>query len=85
MKRRVSDSGQITLPKQLCEELDISGGDAVEICNESGKIIIEKLTTQADLAAGYYARADHIRKLHDTMDGVSNEADASLGDVPDWE
>ncbi|WP_138007055.1 AbrB/MazE/SpoVT family DNA-binding domain-containing protein [Halalkalirubrum salinum] len=85
MKRRISDSGRITLPKQLREELDISCGDDVEIYTKSGKIIVEPPITQADLAAGYHERADRIRKFHDTMDGVSKEADACLGDIPDWE
>lgn len=85
MKQRVSDCGQITLPKQLREELDINGGDAVEIRNESGTIVIEKLTTQADVAAGYRTRGDYLQELHDTIDGISNEADAYLGDIPDWE
>lgn len=84
-KRRVGDRGQVTLPKELREEFDIGGGDEVEIRKESGKIIIEKPITREDLAAGYRTRADHLRELHDEMDGVSQEADEYLGDVPEWE
>lgn len=84
-KRRVGDRGQVTLPKELREEFDIGGGDEVEIRKESGKIVIEKPVTREDLAAGYRARADHLRELHDEMDGVSKEADKYLGDVPEWE
>jgi AbrB family looped-hinge helix DNA binding protein len=84
-KRRVGDRGQVTIPKALREEFDISGGDKVEIHEESGKIVIEKPVTQEDLAAGYRAQADRLRDLHDEMEGVSQEADEHLGDVPGWE
>lgn len=84
-KRRVGERGQVTLPKELREEFDIGGGDEVEIREESGKIIIEKPITRDDLAAGYRARADHFRELHEEMDGVSQEANEYLGDVPEWE
>lgn len=84
-KRRVGDRGQVTLPKELREEFDISGGDEVEIRKESGKIVIEKPITRDELAAGYRRRADQLRELHDEMDGVSREADDFLGDVPEWE
>lgn len=84
-KRRVGKRGQVTLPKELREEFDISGGDEVEIRKESGKIVIEKPITRDDIAAGYRARAEQLRELHDEMAGVSREADEYLGDVPEWE
>jgi AbrB family looped-hinge helix DNA binding protein len=84
-KRRVGKRGQVTLPKELREEFDISGGDEVEIRKESGKIVIEKPITREDIAAGYRARAEQRRELHDEMDGVSREADEYLGDAPEWE
>ena len=83
-KRRVGERGQVTLPKTLREEFDISGGDEVEIRKESGKIIIEKPVTREDLAAGYRVRAEQLQDLHDEMDGVSQEADEYLGDAPEW-
>jgi AbrB family looped-hinge helix DNA binding protein len=84
-KRRVGDRGQVTLPKELREEFDISGGDEVEIRKESGKIVIEKPVTREDIAAGYRARADQLQDVHDEMAGVSREANAYLGDVPEWD
>ena len=84
-KRRVGKRGQVTLPKALREEFDINGGDEVEIRKESGKIVIEKPITQEDLVAGYRARADQLRDLAAEMDGVSQEADKHLGDIPGWE
>ena len=84
-KRRVGKRGQVTLPKELRDEFDISGGDEVEIREESGKIIIEKPITREDIAAGYRARAEQFRELHDEMDGVSREADEYLGNAPELE
>ena len=84
-KRRVGDRGQVTLPKALRDEFDISGGDEVAIHKESGKIIIEKLVTREDMAAGYRARADQLRELDDEMAGVSQEADEYLGEAPEFE
>lgn len=83
--RRVGDRGQVTLPKELREEFDISGGDEVEIRKESGRIVIERPITREDIAAGYRARTEQFRDLHEEMDGVSREADAHLGDTPEWE
>ena len=83
-KRRVGERGQVTLPKNLREEFDISGGDEVAIRKESGKIIIEKPVTRDDLAAGYRARADLHQELDDEMVGVSQEANEYLGDAPEW-
>ncbi len=83
-KRRVGDRGQVTIPKELREEFDIRGGDEVEIRKDAGKIIIEKPITREDLAAGYRARGDYLRELHDEMDGVSQEANEYLGDPPEW-
>jgi len=84
-KRRVGERGQVTLPKDLREEFDISGGDEVEIHKESGKIVIERPVTRDELAAGYRARAEQLRELTAEMDGVSREADEYLGDAPEWD
>lgn len=84
-KRRVGERGQVTLPKELREEFDITGGDEVEIREESGKIVIERPVTREDMAAGYQARAEQLRDLNDELEGVSDEADEYLGDAPEWE
>ncbi len=84
-KRRVGKRGEVTLPKELREEFDISGGDEVKIRKEAGKIVIEKPITRADIADGYRARAEQLRELDDEMDDVSREADEFLGDAPEWE
>ena len=82
-KRRVGERGQVTLPKKLREEFDISGGDEVEIRKESGRIVIEKPITREEIAAGYQARAEQLRELHEEMDDVSQEANEYLGDAPE--
>ncbi len=84
-KRRVGKRGQVTLPKTLREEFDISGGDEVEIREESGKIVIEKPVTRDELAAGYRARAKQHQNLHGEMASVSQEADDYLGNAPEFE
>ena len=84
-KRRVGKRGQVTLPKELRDEFDISGGDEVEVRKESGKIVIEKPITREDIAAGYRVRAEQLGDQHDEMDGVSREADEYLGDAPEWD
>jgi len=80
-RRRVGERGQVTLPKELREEFDISGGDEVEIRKESGKIVIERPITREDLAAGYRARAEQHNEVHEEMEGTSREADEYLGDT----
>jgi AbrB family looped-hinge helix DNA binding protein len=84
-RRRVGERGQVTLPKELREEFGISGGDEVEIRKEAGKIVIERPITRDDIAAGYRARAEQLREVHEEMDGVSREADEYLGDAPEWD
>ncbi len=84
-RRRVGERGQVTIPKNLREAFDISGGDEVEIRKEAGKIVIERPITREDIAAGYRARAKQLRELNEEMGGVSREADEYLGDAPEWE
>lgn len=83
--RKVSERGQITIPKRLREKLSIDGGDEVEIRERDGKIIIERPTTRAHLAEGYRQRSEQHEALADEFDEVSSEADGLLGSVPDWD
>lgn len=84
--RIVGERGQVTLPKRFRERLSISGGDEVHVHeDEDGRIVVEKAVTEEDLAAGYRARAEQMSDLDAELAGVSAEADASLGDVPEWE
>ncbi|KDE56768.1 AbrB family transcriptional regulator [Halostagnicola sp. A56] len=83
--RRVGERGQVTLPKDLRESFGIDGGDEVEIREESGKIVIEKPVSRDELAEGYRRRAEQARELTNEMEGTSHEANAYLGDAPEWE
>nr|WP_319799825.1 AbrB/MazE/SpoVT family DNA-binding domain-containing protein [Salarchaeum japonicum] len=83
--RRVGQRGQVTIPKELRERLNITGGDDVVVREEDGRIVIERPVTRDDLAAGYRERAERDRRLADELDGISSEADRGLGDAPGWE
>lgn len=82
--RKVGDRGQVTIPKELREDLDIHGGDEVVVHEEDGRIVIESPVTRSDLAEGYRRRSDELRRLAEEMDAASTEADETLGDVPEW-
>jgi len=83
--RRVGQRGQVTIPKELRERLNLTGGDDVVVREEDGRIVIERPVTRADLADGYRERAERDRRLADELEDVSNEADRGLGDAPGWE
>ena len=83
-ERKVGERGQVTIPKDLREKLDIHGGDEVIIHEEDGKITIEKPVSRDELAEGYRQYAEPSEALAEEMDGVSREADEHLGDAPDW-
>lgn len=83
-ERTVGERGQVTLPKELREKLDIRGGDEVLVHEENGKITIEKPVSREDLAEGYRRYAAESEALAKEMAGVSREADEYLGDVPEW-
>jgi len=83
-RREVGKRGQVTIPKELRERFGIEGGDDVLIHEEAGKIVIERSITREELAEGYRQRAQRTRELTDELAGVSTEANADLGDVPEW-
>ena len=45
MKAKVSQDGRVTLPKALRDLLGISPGDAVELDEEDGQLVISKVAT----------------------------------------
>ncbi|MBA2505182.1 MAG: AbrB/MazE/SpoVT family DNA-binding domain-containing protein [Thermoleophilaceae bacterium] len=42
MKARVSDKGQVTIPKRLRERLGIRAGEVLELEEEDGRIVASK-------------------------------------------
>ena len=83
-ERKVGERGQVTLPKELREKLDIHGGDEVLVHEEDGKITIEKPLSREEFAEGYRRRAAESEALAEELDSVSREADEYLGDAPKW-
>lgn len=47
--------------------------------------MIDTPVTRAALAEGYRRRADRDAEMAAEMGDVSSEADAHLGDAPDWD
>ncbi|OLC53162.1 MAG: hypothetical protein AUH85_14855 [Chloroflexi bacterium 13_1_40CM_4_68_4] len=46
MKTRVSEKGQITIPKRLRERLGIRPGQVLEVLEEEGRLVAAKATTE---------------------------------------
>jgi len=82
--RTVGERGQVTIPKELREQLGITGGDEVVVREEDGRVIIERQTVRERLAEGYRERAERDRRIDKEMAGVSGEANEDLGDSPEW-
>jgi bifunctional DNA-binding transcriptional regulator/antitoxin component of YhaV-PrlF toxin-antitoxin module len=38
----LTEDGQLPLPRELCEELGLAPGQALEICSESGRLVAWK-------------------------------------------
>jgi AbrB family looped-hinge helix DNA binding protein len=82
--RKVSDRGQVTIPKELRDRRGIEGGDEIRFIEGNDEIIIKPPTDEERLAEGYRKRADRSRQLVEEMDGTSAEATERLGDAPEW-
>jgi AbrB family looped-hinge helix DNA binding protein len=80
----VGKRGQVTLPKELRERLGISHGDKVVVREEDGKVVIETSVSKEALAEGYRRRSERIEEIAEDMEGVSEEANKQIGDVPEW-
>jgi AbrB family looped-hinge helix DNA binding protein len=82
--RKVGRRGQVTIPKELRERFGIRGGDEVVVREEDGRIVIETASVAERLAEGYRERAERDAEIAEEMDAASREADAGLGDAPEW-
>jgi AbrB family looped-hinge helix DNA binding protein len=76
MHARVSEKGQITVPKTLRERLDIRAGDELELTEQGGRLVVTK-APPADPVASVYgvlstpAGTDELlRALRGAPDGV---------------
>jgi len=84
VRRTVGERGQVTIPKDLQERFGIGGGDEAVIREEKGTLVIDRPMTREEVADGYRKRGDRSRELAAELAGVSAEADAGLGDDPEW-
>jgi len=76
MHARVSEKGQITVPKPLRERLDIRPGDELELTEQGGRLVVTK-SPPADPVASVYgilstpeSTDDLIRALRGAPDHV---------------
>jgi antitoxin PrlF len=53
MKSRVSEKGQVTIPKQLRNRLGIRSGEVLEFREEGGQLIAEKAAVRDPVDAVY--------------------------------
>jgi antitoxin PrlF len=53
MHSRVSEKGQVTVPKPLRDRLDIRPGDELDFSEEDGRLVALKLTRQDPVDAVY--------------------------------
>ncbi|MCH7660920.1 MAG: AbrB/MazE/SpoVT family DNA-binding domain-containing protein [Euryarchaeota archaeon] len=83
--RTVGKRGQVTIPKQVREELGITGGDRVRVERRGGSVIIRKRPSEEELTEAYRANAERDRQVYQEWDGVSKEANEMLGEPPEWD
>lgn len=53
MRTRVSEKGQITVPKQMRERLGIRPGDELDVVDDGGKVVLSKAVDDDPVAAVY--------------------------------
>ncbi|HXR29162.1 MAG TPA: AbrB/MazE/SpoVT family DNA-binding domain-containing protein [Solirubrobacteraceae bacterium] len=53
MRTKVSEKGQITLPKPLRERLGIRPGDHLDVTEEDGRLVASKASTRDPVASVY--------------------------------
>lgn len=83
-KRRVSERGQVTIPKQLRDQVGIREGDELLFDERGDEIVIHPPVDEERMAEGYRKRAEQARELAEEMDPASAEATEYLGDAPSW-
>jgi len=53
VRTKVSEKGQITVPKQLRDRLGIRPGDELDVADEGGRIVLSKAVADDPVAAVY--------------------------------
>jgi AbrB family looped-hinge helix DNA binding protein len=73
---RVSEKGQVTIPKPMRERLGIRPGEVVEFREEPGRLVIEKAPTR-DALDELYGVLDLGRTTDEFVRELRGEADES--------
>jgi len=64
---KVTRKRQITLPKEVCDELNIVPGDYVKVYVENGKVIVERILSLNELA-GILNPGYQVKNLAEELD-----------------
>jgi len=73
MKARVSEKGQVTVPKKLRESLDIRPGDELDFVEDGGRLIALKIAP-LDPVASVYGSVDLGRSTDDLLRDLRGDA-----------
>ena len=74
MLSRVSEKGQVTVPKSLREQLDIRPGDELDFVEENGRLVAPKSTRQ-DPVDTVYGSVDLGRSTDEIIRELRGDAD----------
>ena len=74
MKAKVSEKGQVTVPKKLRESLDIRPGDELDFVEEGGRLVALKADS-LDPVASVYGSIDLARGTDELIDELRGAAD----------
>jgi AbrB family looped-hinge helix DNA binding protein len=74
MKAKVSEKGQVTVPKKLRESLDIRPGDELDFIEEGGRLVALK-TDALDPVASVYGSVDLGRSTDELVKRLRGDAE----------
>ena len=76
MKTKISEKGQVTVPKRLRERLGIRAGDELDWIEEGeGKVLVRKVLPE-DTVASVYGILNLGRRTDDLINEMRGEPDA---------
>ncbi len=75
MRAKVSEKGQITVPKPVRERLGIRPGDELDVSDEDGRIVLSKAPPD-DPVAAVYGIIDTDRSTDEIMEELRGPVDA---------
>lgn len=75
MQSRVTEKGQITVPKRLRERLGIRAGDRLEFTEEHGRLVLSK-TEERDPVGAVYGILQLGKGTDEMLNALRGEADA---------